>query len=641
MKIPSLSRIARPAALLAALFSLSACDDTEVAAVSDLDLRQKIAQKIMLDLRYYCGTTNRGDGMRENCRQPVTELPPELGDLIARNSLGGVILFADNLRDSGQMVRLNHALQRAALESATGWPLLLGIDQEGGRVNRLPRNESAAFAGNMAIGATYPKHGDVFARQTALAMAEQLKVLGFNVNFAPTVDVNSNPDNPVINVRSYSEDPQVVAELGTASVQAFQQGGIAATLKHFPGHGDTSVDSHTGLPRVERSRQQARATDLLPFRHVIGAAAPALTMTAHIQYPALDDSTLVAKSGEEIVVPATLSRKILTGILRDEYDYQGLIITDSLHMAGISHYFTPEEAVVRTFAAGADIALMPIKVRFPEDLEKLDQLITDVVAAVERGELSLAEIDASIDRIAALKRRVIDRDWIGAGEREKVAAARQVMASPGHRTIARELAGAALSAIYPVEAGTLPVIDQGVQTIQVVAPSEEVGQAFRLSLEAVTRARIEIVPPQEAAARIGNQLADLVIVASIVPGESAVEWGGMEDLPGMRRVRLPVHALYREYRKTLELARAQNRKTVFVSMRSPYEAADFRELADIHIASFGYKAFIDNENRLHGPIYMALAEALTRKSLPLGAVPVTVLPGAPHEPTRSRSNPRS
>ncbi|MFI2810348.1 MULTISPECIES: glycoside hydrolase family 3 protein [Microbulbifer] len=639
MKIPSLSRIARPAALLAALFSLSACDDTEVAAVSDLDLRQKIAQKIMLDLRYYCGTTNRGDGMRENCRQPVTELPPELGDLIARNSLGGVILFADNLRDSGQMVRLNHALQRAALESATGWPLLLGIDQEGGRVNRLPRNESAAFAGNMAIGATYPKHGDVFARQTALAMAEQLKVLGFNVNFAPTVDVNSNPDNPVINVRSYSEDPQVVAELGTASVQAFQQGGIAATLKHFPGHGDTSVDSHTGLPRVERSRQQARATDLLPFRHVIGAAAPALTMTAHIQYPALDDSTLVAKSGEEIVVPATLSRKILTGILRDEYDYQGLIITDSLHMAGISHYFTPEEAVVRTFAAGADIALMPIKVRFPEDLEKLDQLITDVVAAVERGELSLAEIDASIDRIAALKQRVIDRDWIGAGEREKVAAARQVMASPGHRTIARELAGAALSAIYPVEAGTLPVIDQGVQTIQVVAPSEEVGQAFRLSLEAVTRARIEIVPPQEAAARIEDQPADLVIVASIVPGESAVEWGGMEDLPGLRRARLPVHALYREYRKTLERARARQCKTVFVSMRSPYEAAGFRELADIHIASFDYKAFIDNDNRLHGPIYMALAEALTRKTLPAGAVPVTVLPVESPLPAGSPGNP--
>lgn len=623
----TLRRIASSVALAAAILAMPGCDDDD-PAVAELSLRQKIAQKIMLDVRYYCdGGTPGSAGVGENCTRPVTELPPALAELIARNSLGGVILFGDNLAGSAQIVRLNHALQQAALASDTGWPLLLGVDQEGGRVNRLPRDESAAFAGNMAIGATYPEHGQAFAEKSALAIAQQLRVLGFNINFAPTVDVNSNPDNPVINVRSYAEDPRVVAELGAASVRAFQQGGLAATLKHFPGHGDTAVDSHTGLPRVGRSLEQARAIDLFPFRHVIGTAAPALTMTAHIQYPALDDTTIESMRGENIVVPATLSRKILTGILRAEFDYRGVIITDSLQMAGVSDYFSPAEAVVRTFAAGADIALMPVRVRFPEDLHRVDRLIDEVVAAVARGDISAREIDASVARIADLKQRFVDGAWISAPVPAKVAAAREMMASPGHRRTARDLADAALSAIYPVTPGVLPAIDGRVDSIQVVAPTGRVGEAFRLALGQVTGARVEVLPVPGAAARMGGRQADLVIVASIVPGESAVERGGMEDLPALRRARLAPEQLYGEYRRALETARANGSKTVFVSMRSPYEAARFRALADLHIASFDYKAFIDRDQRLHGPIYNALALALTRRAPPRGRLPVSV-PGA-------------
>ncbi|SDK28804.1 glycoside hydrolase family 3 protein [Microbulbifer yueqingensis] len=644
MVTPTLRSIARATALVAALLLLVGCDDKGegAAAVADLTLREKIAQKIMLDVRFYCvgetvaGGARDGMGRGKNCTRPVTELAPALAEMITRNSPGGVILFGDNLVETAQIVRLNHALQGAALASGSGWPLLLAVDQEGGRVNRLPREESASFAGNMAIGATYPEHGVAFARSSAAAMSEQLRALGFNTNFAPTVDVNSNPDNPVINVRSYAESPQVVAELGAASVRAFQQGGLAATLKHFPGHGDTSVDSHTGLPRVERTLAQARATDLLPFRQVIDAAAPALTMTAHIQYPALDDTTLVSRHGEEIVVPATLSRKILTGILRGEFGYRGVIVTDSLHMAGISDYFTQEEAVVRSFAAGADIALMPIKVRFPTDLYQLDRLIDGVVAAVGRGELSERDIDASVARIAELKRRYVDRDWVLGAVPEKVVAARQVMASPAHRRVARELAQAALSAIYPVSPGVLPAIDSSVDSIQVIAPTEHVGEAFRLALESVSAARVEILAPQVAASSMAGGGADLVIVASIMPGESAVERGGMEDLPALRRVTLSPERLYGEYRRVLETARANGSKTVFVSMRSPYEAARFRALADLHIASFNYKAFIDRDNRLHGPVYEALAQALTRKAPPGGRLPVTVQAGlAPIAPPGS------
>ena len=347
----------RVLSLLVAVVTLAACSDREANAATELTLREKIAQKIMLDFRYYCGEREKsGPGAATgttHCAQPVTELPQELAQLITETGLGGVVLFADNLQDSAQIVRLNQELQMAAVRSAHGRPLLIGIDQEGGRVNRLPREEAAAFAGNMAIGATYPLHSGRFATESAAAMAEQVRVLGFNVNFAPTLDVNSNPDNPVINVRSYSERPEVVADLGAASVRAFQHGGVAATVKHFPGHGDTSVDSHTGLPRVERSLKQAHAIDLLPFKQVFAEAAPALTMTAHIQYPALDDSTLTSVDGEEMLVPATLSRQILNGILRQEFGYQGVIVTDSLGMAGISDYFSVEDAVVQTFAAVA------------------------------------------------------------------------------------------------------------------------------------------------------------------------------------------------------------------------------------------------------------------------------------------------
>lgn len=622
----------RTLSLLAAAVILTACSDREANAATEITLREKIAQKIMLDIRYYCGEreehrSNVAAG-NSHCAEPVTELPQELAQLITETGLGGIVLFADNLQDSAQIVRLNRALQDAALRSAPGQPLLIGIDQEGGRVNRLPREEAAAFAGNMAIGATYPVHGERFATESAAVMAEQVRALGFNVNFAPTLDVNSNPENPVINVRSYSEKPQVVADLGAASVRAFQRAGVAATVKHFPGHGDTSVDSHTGLPRVERSPELAHAVDLLPFKQVIAESAPALTMTAHIQYPSLDDSTLTSASGEEILVPATLSHRILSGILRQEFGYEGVIVTDALDMAGISNYFAADDAVVQTFAAGADIAVMPIKIRFAEDLATLSQLIDAVVQAVEQGKLSEAEIDRSVARIQMLKQEYVDRDWLVRSVDENITQAQAVLASPKHRELAEELAHAALSPIFPPAVDALPVIDSNVKKIQVIAPTPAVGDAFRIALKQVSDAEVTVLQPAEAVTAVKDSDADVLLVASIVPGESAVERGGMDDLPALRRVRLSIDELYDTYRQSLQFARDRGQKTVFISMRSPYEATRFLYLADVHLASFDYKAFIGNDDTLHGPIYTALAAALTAETLPQGSLPVTVQGGS-------------
>nr|WP_010133159.1 glycoside hydrolase family 3 N-terminal domain-containing protein [Microbulbifer agarilyticus] len=628
---PLLVQALKSCSLAALIASLSACGQSDKSgqgsAGASLDLRQKIAQKLMLDIRYFCPDMQRpaeGKAGAAHCAQPVTSLPPELATLISDSDLGGIILFADNLESSTQMVKLNRALQAAAAQSRSGLPLLIGIDQEGGRVNRLPREEAAAFAGNMAIGATYSREGDRFARATAEVMAEQLRVLGFNVNFAPTLDVNSNPDNPVINVRSYGETPQVVADLGAASVEGFQQRGVAATVKHFPGHGDTSVDSHTGLPRVERTAADAQAIDLLPFKQVIARAQPALTMTAHIQYPSLDTSMLTSRSGEQMLAPATLSRKILTGILREDMAYQGVIITDSLNMAGISDYFTPEEAVVNTFKAGADIALMPIKIRFPEDLVQLDKLIDRVVLAVEGGELSLQEIDASLARVQKLKQQFIDESWMALAEEKAIAQAEQVLATEEHRALADALASAALTNIFTPDPAKLPVIDSTVKRVQVLTPHRAIGEAFRIALMQASDVEVEVLNPDSAVSAINESAADALVVASIVPSESAVELGGMEDLAILEHRVIDLEQRYEIYVDALQAANAHGAKTVFVSMRSPYEAARFETLADVHLASFDYKAYLGEGQRLEGPIYHALARALLSPEVSAGELPVTV-----------------
>src|SRR5690606_25361275 len=339
------------------------------------------------------------------CRTAMTQLPPELAALIRDYNIGGVILFAENLSGIAQTIQLNRDLQAAAAGSALKLPLFIGIDQEGGRVARLPRSLATSFAGNMAIGATYAEHGTAFAATVGQVLADELLALGINVNFAPTIDVNVNPQNPVINVRAFGENPQQVAELGNAMTSAMQQRGMIAALKHFPGHGDTEADSHLGLPRVEHSSEQIRQVDLYPFAHIIKQQTPGMIMTAHIQFPALDSSTFVSKDGEEMLKPATLSRTILHDVLRQEMGYKGVIVTDALDMAGISKFFTHTEAVVQTFAAGADIALMPVKLQHPGELKALAALLNELEAAVNKGDIAKTELAESYQRIVALKQQ--------------------------------------------------------------------------------------------------------------------------------------------------------------------------------------------------------------------------------------------
>jgi len=267
------------------------------------------------------------------------------------------------------------------LQAIAPYPLLNSADFETGAGFRL--EGATSFPRNMAFGAAGDER---LAYEAGKITAIESRAIGVQVNFAPVMDVNNNPRNPVINTRSYGEDPALVAKLGSAYVRGLQDAGMIATLKHFPGHGDTDVDSHLGLPIIKDPRDALETTEFPPFKAGIAAGAGAV-MTAHIEMPALDPSPNT---------PTTLSRLIVSGVLRRDFGFDGLVYTDSMGMAGVTQLYTPGEAAVRAFKAGNDIVL-----HSPDD----GAAFAGLKAAVESGEISRERLEASVARILRAKAR--------------------------------------------------------------------------------------------------------------------------------------------------------------------------------------------------------------------------------------------
>lgn len=312
------------------------------------------------------------------------EASNEIKHLVETYGIGGTIYFTRNVKSAKQVHKLSRSLMDMA--KAAGKPnMFVAIDQEGGMVARIV-NGVTLMPGNMALGAAGKAEG---ARATAAACGEELRLLGVNMNYAPCIDVNNNPDNPVINVRSYSDRSDVVCELGTAAVAGYQSARVAATVKHFPGHGDTAVDSHHALPVLMHGRERLDAIELAPFRAAI-AAGTALIMTAHVCLPVLDPS------GK----PSTLSKPVLTGLLREELGFNGIIVTDCLEMDAIDQHYGTERGSVLDIRAGADMVL--VSHTFSKQVAALEA----VVAAVENGELSEERINESLARIMRLKQEL-------------------------------------------------------------------------------------------------------------------------------------------------------------------------------------------------------------------------------------------
>lgn len=616
--------LSRALLLCCTVFSLSLSAAAMPVKLPNASVKQMLGQKLMLDLRYYCDTVP----LNGQCRTPMTTLPPELAALIRDHVIGGVILFAENLSGTEQTITLNRDLQTAAQASALGLPLFIGIDQEGGRVARLPRSLATSFAGNMAIGATYQRHGNHFASQVGQILADELLSLGINVNFAPTVDVNVNPLNPVINVRAFGEDPAVVSTLGGAMTAAMQSRGMIAALKHFPGHGDTEVDSHLGLPRVEHSREQIKAVDLKPFADIIAGQQPGMIMTAHIQFPALDSSTFVSKDGEQMLKPATLSRKILHDVLRTELGYQGVVVTDALDMAGISKFFSQTEAVVQTFAAGADIALMPVKLQHPGELAALAQLLDALAQAVEQGSLSLAELTASYQRIVALKQRYpLLPKAKTAGEQLSKATA--LLGNPAHRAAELALAKAAITKVKPATADW-PVRLNGKQKLLLIMPDKSKAQALAAALKHYSKTALQIDSislQQTDFSQTSTQIADadLVISGFIAPMQSLADIGGMDDLTGIANLAAAFERQSRNYEALLPLISQSGKQHVFLSLRAPYDISRYGQYAQLVLASYAYNTAEDVSAIGAGnATYEALAQALLQQYELSGTLPVTV-----------------
>ncbi|PHR83499.1 MAG: beta-hexosaminidase [Colwellia sp.] len=580
------------------------------------DFERLVATKMALDIRYFCPEASptksestkpeytKQSGATEPCLQPVTKLPQVLAEMVTVTGLGSVVLFAENLITTEQIIQLTYDLQQAAVQSPSGQPLIISIDQEGGRVVRLPH--ATSFAGNMAIGATYADHGVKFATQTSTVIAKELTALGINNNYAPVVDVNTNAANPVINTRSFGENPQQVAELGVAAVNGFQQNGVMATLKHFPGHGDTHVDSHLGLPLVAHDLATIEKQDLAPFQWAINHSEPAMIMTAHIQYPALDNSTVVNNAGEKIIRPATMSRKILTDLLREKMGYDGIIATDALDMAGIAHYFDEVTAVVETFVAGADLAVMPFKIRKTEDIELFYQFIKDVAQSLQQkihhNALLSTELMQSIARINRYKAQYCQPPEISVAK--QILLAEQLIAQPEHLALEQTLANNAVAQLRAKQ-NSLPVNVADINRIHLFVLNWQEFGALKHAIinqwqrggKAAPAVSATVVAQGDTQAQLqnGDKLAkaDLVIatvdtkIASAVT--SVVDTGGAEDLlTQITSMKNEQHEVGYSLLLSYQLQQAQKQKipSVLIAKGSPYLLHPYIDLASTILVNF-------------------------------------------------------
>ena len=403
----------------------SAGEDEIEAILSGMTLEQKVGQMMIVAFRVWKEMPETGSDKNttvENTEADipqvnVTELNDEIRACLRDYHFGGTVLFAQNCRDAEQVLRLVSDMQTENQEGG-GLPLLVAADQEGGTVARLGFGTTGP--GNMALAAT----GDpANAEMMAAIYGRELELLGINADFAPVMDVNSNPKNPVIGVRSFSDAPEVVSRYGISYMEGLHSANTIATLKHFPGHGNTDIDSHTGLPRIDISYDELKAFELAPFQAAIDAGAD-MIMTAHIQYPQIETGTYASVStGEEIHLPATMSRTILTDILRNDMGFDGVVVSDALDMAAIQDNFTDEDVLRLTINAGVDMLLLPCV--FDTNLFQRNMDMVDVAAKlVKSGEIDEARVDEAVRRILRLKQKyglLQSRDFSVTDERVKAA----------------------------------------------------------------------------------------------------------------------------------------------------------------------------------------------------------------------------
>ncbi|CNI48707.1 MULTISPECIES: glycoside hydrolase family 3 protein [Yersinia] len=392
--------------------------------ISKMNFDEKLGQILMVDIRSW-SNDNSSD------KKPFTEINDTVSQIIHDYHLGSIILFRENLIDTPQTVELINNLQRAR----SNLPLFISTDQEGGYVTRL--RVGTEMPGNMALGAT---RSAKLAQQAGSVHGYELSSLGFNFNFGPVVDVNNNQNNPVIGVRSYSDDPVLVGELARSYIQGIHKSNVLTSLKHFPGHGNVSSDTHFALPTVNIDKAAWQQIELKPFVDVMPVTDA--IMTAHIVVPALDNTQLTNIKGEKIGTPATLSKPILTDILRNQLKYNGLILTDAMDMGAITNNFDRNWSIKQAIMAGNDIVLMPMEIKNSASVEQLNALYGYLKAESAKDPALKQRIDDAAQRViyTKLNKRI-------SPDPHDTAIAEKIVASENHKNIENFISEQAITLI--------------------------------------------------------------------------------------------------------------------------------------------------------------------------------------------------
>ncbi|MCK4258795.1 MAG: beta-N-acetylhexosaminidase [Halanaerobiales bacterium] len=507
---------------------------------------------------------------------PGTEITSEMTRLIIKNNLGGIIYFSRNVKSNDQLAKTSTEFQNLAKESSSGFPLFISIDQEGGLVSRLSK-DATVFPGNMALGAINDPKA---VYEMAKVVACELKAFGVNFNLAPVLDVNNNPENPVIGIRSYGEDPELVSQLGIAYINGLQEEGVIACGKHFPGHGDTAFDSHLALAIVPHDKERLERVELKPFQNAIKSGLAAI-MSAHVIFPAFEP---------EPGIPGTLSKRVLTDLLRDKMGYDGLIITDCMEMKAIADNFGPEEAAIRAIEAGADQVL--ISHTFDVQIASYE----GILQAVESGRLTEERIDQSITRILKLKEKIANEEW---GSQEQLA----MVGSEEHRKLARKI-GQRVVTLVKDEQGLIPAIPAENKDVIVICPEagaltiveerdggpkEVLIRAFKEKYQNVEAITITMNPDdkemEEVKRRVQNK--DLIIFSAFYASKNP------------------------EQAKLInELART-NSNLVVLAIRNPYDLQVLSE-AKVYLTTYDF-----NEYSLEGAVQVIAGEISASGELPI------------------------
>ncbi|MBS6536991.1 MAG: LPXTG cell wall anchor domain-containing protein [Streptococcus parasanguinis] len=579
--------------------------------LEDMPLKQKVTQMIMPDFRKW-------QEAGQESPQDLTKVNAEVAEAIDKYDFGGVILFAENVKETKQTLALTQDMQKAAIENKANngkIPLLLAIDQEGGIVYRL--GSGTALPGNMAIGATNdPK----LAKEAGQIIGRELSALGLNVDFAPVLDTNNNPQNPVIGLRSFSSDPNRVAYLGIPMMKGIQDYNVAVAAKHFPGHGDTAVDSHTGLPLVDKSLAELEKLELLPFKKAMDAGVD-LLMTAHIQYPQIEKDQVVSKeTGEKIYVPATLSDDILTGLVRKKYGYKGVIVSDAMGMDAIAKNFGEVEAVKMAIKAGVDLVLMPTTLRSKTDLSKIDTIVDEVVRAVQTGDISEERLNESVRRILTLKekRGVLNFDP-SARTPEK---AEEAVGSTLNRDLERKIAAAAVTVVKN-EDQTLPFkVQTGDHVLLLGAFENEVPGLNlgmrRLIADGVLPKDTSFVAKNFTKESTLDSLKEDLEKATHIVVISEIGYEGQLD-KDFWRTKIPT--------EIVNYANTNHKKAAVLSISKPYDVANYPAAKAI-LAVYGNKGMDPTESlkpdNAFGPNIPAGVEVIFNGKEHVGTLPVDI-----------------